>query len=165
MVRPCLLLALVLVATSLIAADAVVDDTTGLNHGIKCHVYAKEDATGGTPPPTVPCFDDRYPLSDAYAAAVAAGSSPTTDCIKDCKHSTTKCYRMSAMTTASGQKSAGGCAPAFEINTYCDQLNLATDHDGFQCAECTTDLCNSTAGLSVGGLSMAILGTVMQLLV
>ena len=34
----------------------------------------------------------------------------------------------------------------------------------YWCAECTTDLCNSTAGLSVGALSMVILGTVMQVL-
>ena len=34
----------------------------------------------------------------------------------------------------------------------------------FWCAECEGDLCNSTAGLSVGALSMVILGTAMQVL-
>ena len=63
--------------------------------------------------------------------------------------------------------SAGGCADA---DTFSCEIMKATEEvvhgDGvkFWCAECEGDLCNSTAGLSVGALSMVILGTVMQVL-
>ena len=136
MAKPCILLVLALVATSLIAADA----TDPL---LKCYEYTETTkATGGTPKPTVAC-----------------SATVTTNCIMTCAAGVTKCYR------ANSADSAGGCVtatPKLDCTVFTAAYK-AVDAAGW-CAECATPLCNSAPGLSVGGLSMIILGTVMQVL-
>ena len=67
------------------------------------------------------------------------------------------CLWLCARVRLNNADSAGGCVSA-------GLADCATFGEDFYCGECTTDLCNSTAGLSVGALSMVILGTVMQVL-
>ena len=59
--------------------------------------------------------------------------------------------------------SMGGCVSA---SVSCAVLQPMYDAGNFDawCAECSADNCNSATGLSVGALSIVILGTVMQIL-